>query len=86
MDFAIARQKAIDAGIPENEITPAILKQFGWVPSDPLEGFTPAPPVQSKEELTTHLSALKDEMRANAMPEQIIDKVLSLGSHLMEFI
>lgn len=61
------------------EPTPEILEQHGWEPHDPLAGVILDAPARSPEQLRKDLALLHEEMVANAMPTQIIEKVLQFG-------
>lgn len=67
-----ARAKARAAKIPEEDITPAVLKLYGWEPGNPLADVDLSGPAVTEKQLNEHLAMLVDEAKANSVPNTII--------------
>ncbi|MCW8129621.1 MAG: hypothetical protein KIS92_04475 [Planctomycetota bacterium] len=75
-----ARKEALDAGIPESDLKPEVIAQFGHDFADPSAGFTPNEPKLSSEQLKQHLAFLDAEGKANRMPVQIFNVVKKIAA------
>jgi len=72
MTYEEAKAKAIAAGIPEEDLTPEVIRQQGHTFTDPIGAFTPGAPRLSPSELRESLSMLEAEAKANAMPAHVL--------------
>ncbi len=70
----------------QGEMTPEILRQYGWTPDDPLADVDLSGPVRTREQLLDDLALLKAEMAANSVPQQIINGVLKVAGTILKFI
>lgn len=68
-----ARKAALDAGIPEQDLTPEVVRQFGYEFSDPTAGFSPNLPKLSPAQLQEHLVFLDKEAKENEIPAQVFN-------------
>jgi hypothetical protein len=74
-----AKAKAIAAGIPEGQLTEAIIALFGYDPANPTEGLEVGPVISTSEQLQD-LRNLKAESDANNLPKNIASGVkVALG-------
>jgi hypothetical protein len=70
----------------QGEMTPEILRQYGWTPDDPLADVYLSGPVRTHDHLMDDLALLKAEMEANSVPQQIIDGVLKIAGTVLKFL
>jgi len=68
------RAQIIAAGY-QGEPTVAILRQFGAVIDDPLEGVEVRAPIKTAEELRTDGALLIQEAKDNSVPAQVLAKL-----------
>ena len=85
MTLDAVRKRLIEAGY-QGEPTPAVLKQYGWEPADPLANVDLSGPLKTKDQLLDDLALLKAEMEANSTPQAIIDGVLKVAGSVLKFI
>ena len=83
MDFAAAREHAKQKGVREEDLTPEVLKAFGWHPRDPLANVTIKDPARTPEQVKEDLSLLTDEAKANGMSAAFIDRLLQFGKRAL---
>lgn len=72
MTYEEAKAKARAAGIPEEDLTPEVIRQQGHTFTDPTGSFTPGAPRLSQEELRETLSMVEAEAKANSMPAHVL--------------
>lgn len=76
-----ARQELIAAGY-QGEPTPAILRQYGWEPSDDCQralALQMDPPAQTSEQVKDDVALLYDEAKRNNVPAQILNGIAKVG-------
>ena len=71
-------KRVLTASGYQGEPTIDVLKQWGWTPTDPLEGLT-IDTAQTPEQLKDNLALLKEEAKANNVPQKIIDGFLKVA-------
>ncbi|MBI5618180.1 MAG: hypothetical protein HY943_17995, partial [Gammaproteobacteria bacterium] len=67
------------AGIPEDNLTPEVIKQFGHTFTDPTAGVNPREPALSLEQRKEHLALLEAEAKANQWPAYILTTIKRLA-------
>lgn len=83
--LAEAKAEAKAEGIPDEDLTPAVLKRYQWEPSNPLQGINPSP-VETDEEVRDNLALLEEERKNNALPVHVskaLGKVLPMAFKLL---
>lgn len=76
-----ARQELIAAGY-QGEPTPAILRQYGWEPSDDCKKALAVQmdaPAQTSEQVNDDIALLYDEAKRNNVPAQILSGIAKVG-------
>lgn len=87
MTLEEARQKAIAAGITvESDLTPQVLKQFGWTPSDPFAGITLQPTIVTEADAKDHLALLIEDGKNKGIDPSYIAMVVGFGKMLIPLI
>lgn len=72
-----AKVAAKSAGIPDEDLTPEVLKRFGWEVEDILAGLN-MNPAQTDQEVQELIVLLEEERKANNLPANIAKVVGSL--------
>jgi hypothetical protein len=82
---AEARAAALADGIPEEDLTPEVLKVYGWEPQDPTAGMV-YDAVQTPEQVKGDLALLAEEAKANAWPTMLVKALQRVGAVALKFV
>jgi outer membrane murein-binding lipoprotein Lpp len=82
---AQARALALADGIPEEDLTPEVLKQYGWEPEDPSAGMV-YDAVQTPKQVKDDLALLAAEAKENAWPSMLVKALQRVGAVALKFV
>ncbi|MCW8129266.1 MAG: hypothetical protein KIS92_02690 [Planctomycetota bacterium] len=83
MTYEEAKAKAKEAGIPDEDLTPEVIKQFGHTFDDPTAHVNPGDPKLSAEQVKEHLSMLAEEAKQNANGAQMLKLIGKVAGALL---
>ncbi len=88
MNIAQAKVAALGAGIPEGDITVAVLEQFGWSPSAGAANALAVDisgPAVSPAQVVQYCDALVAEAKANNVASNVLNGIVKVAGMAMKF-